>query len=68
MAGDGLADGGSLACEVCKFDFAHQYGERGQGYIECHRVEPPHIGSEKQPNAELGKLSFPETAPYTLTA
>ncbi len=42
-----LADGGSLACEVCKFDFAQQYGERGQGYIECHHVEPLHIGGEK---------------------
>jgi 5-methylcytosine-specific restriction protein A len=39
--------GGSLVCEVCKFDFAQQYGERGQGYIECHHVEPPHIGGEK---------------------
>jgi 5-methylcytosine-specific restriction protein A len=42
-----LAGGGSLACEVCKFDFARQYGERGQGYIECHHVEPLHIGGEK---------------------
>ena len=42
-----LADGGSLACEVCTFDFAQQYGERGQGYIECHHVEPLHVGGEK---------------------
>jgi 5-methylcytosine-specific restriction protein A len=42
-----LADGGSLACEVCTFDFAQQYGDRGQGYIECHHVEPLHVGGEK---------------------
>ena len=42
-----LADRGSLACEVCMFDFARQYGERGQGYIECHHVEPLHVGGEK---------------------
>jgi 5-methylcytosine-specific restriction enzyme A len=41
------AHGGSLACEVCNFDFAQQYGERGQGYIECHHVEPLHVGGEK---------------------
>lgn len=27
-----------LACEVCSFDFAHEYGERGDGYIECHHT------------------------------
>jgi 5-methylcytosine-specific restriction protein A len=42
-----LAADGSLACEVCAFDFAQQYGERGQGYIECHHVEPLHVGGEK---------------------
>lgn len=42
-----LASGGSLACEVCEFDFAHTYGKRGQGYIECHHIEPLHIGGEK---------------------
>jgi 5-methylcytosine-specific restriction enzyme A len=42
-----LAVGGSLACEVCKFDFAQFYGDRGQGYIECHHVEPLHVGGEK---------------------
>jgi 5-methylcytosine-specific restriction protein A len=42
-----LADGGSLACQVCEFDFAQTYGERGQGYIECHHVEPLHVGGEK---------------------
>jgi 5-methylcytosine-specific restriction protein A len=42
-----LATGGSLACEVCGFDFAQKYGERGHGYIECHHVEPLHVGGEK---------------------
>jgi len=42
-----LANGGSLACQVCEFDFAQTYGERGQGYIECHHVEPLHVGGEK---------------------
>jgi 5-methylcytosine-specific restriction enzyme A len=42
-----LAIGGSLACEVCGFDFAQKYGERGQGYIECHHVEPLHVGGER---------------------
>lgn len=27
-------------CEVCGFDFGEQYGSVGQGYIECHHVEP----------------------------
>jgi 5-methylcytosine-specific restriction protein A len=42
-----LAGGGSLTCEVCEFNFAKKYGERGQGYIECHHVEPLHVGGEK---------------------
>jgi 5-methylcytosine-specific restriction protein A len=42
-----VAVGGSLACEVCGFDFAQKYGERGQGYIECHHIEPLHVGGEK---------------------
>jgi 5-methylcytosine-specific restriction enzyme A len=41
-----LSGGGSLSCEVCSFDFAQTYGERGSGYIECHHVEPLHVGGE----------------------
>ena len=41
-----LLGGGSLACEVCSFDFARTYGQRGSGYIECHHVEPLHVGGE----------------------
>jgi len=31
---------GSLACEVCSFDFEDQYGQRGKGYAECHHTKP----------------------------
>ena len=31
---------GSLVCEVCAFDFAATYGERGAGFIECHHRAP----------------------------
>lgn len=29
-----------LTCEVCKFDFAETYGERGEEFIECHHTVP----------------------------
>jgi 5-methylcytosine-specific restriction enzyme A len=29
-----------LACEVCHFDFAGRYGDRGKGFIECHHTKP----------------------------
>ena len=41
-----IAASGKLACEVCSFDFAQTSGARGHGYIECHLVEPLHIGGE----------------------
>ncbi|MEU0457490.1 HNH endonuclease [Streptomyces sp. NPDC006129] len=41
-----LKAGGSLACEACGFDFAAVYGERGEGYIECHHVVPLHEAGE----------------------
>lgn len=31
---------GKLACEVCEFDFAVHYGDRGSGFIECHHTKP----------------------------
>lgn len=31
---------GTLACEVCGFDFAETYGDWGAGYIECHHIVP----------------------------
>jgi 5-methylcytosine-specific restriction protein A len=41
-----LARGGVVACEVCEFDFGGYYGDRGRGFIECHHVEPLHIGGQ----------------------
>lgn len=38
----------SLACEVCGFDFEANYGERGEGYIECHHVVPLHTSAERK--------------------
>lgn len=35
-----LQEKGTLACEVCGFDFSAAYGERGNGYIECHHTKP----------------------------
>lgn len=42
-----IGKGGSLVCEVCEIDFGQYYGERGQGYIECHHVEPLHVTGER---------------------
>ncbi|WP_219602022.1 HNH endonuclease [Nonomuraea indica] len=38
-----LGRAGTLACEVCSFDFERAYGPRGAGYIECHHVIPLHV-------------------------
>ncbi len=35
-----LAKDGRLACAVCEFDFSVMYGERGNGFIECHHTKP----------------------------
>jgi 5-methylcytosine-specific restriction enzyme A len=35
-----LKSRGRLVCEVCDFDFAIYYGERGKGFIECHHTKP----------------------------
>lgn len=31
---------GYLHCEACGFTFGKVYGERGEGYIECHHTKP----------------------------
>jgi 5-methylcytosine-specific restriction protein A len=31
---------GKLVCQVCEFDFAVCYGDRGSGFIECHHTKP----------------------------
>ncbi|EDY42956.2 HNH endonuclease [Streptomyces sp. SPB074] len=41
-----LKQGGALSCEACGFDFGKFYGERGDGYIECHHVVPLHEAGE----------------------
>jgi 5-methylcytosine-specific restriction protein A len=33
-------EAGSLACEVCNFNFFGVYGAIGDGYIECHHTTP----------------------------
>lgn len=35
-----LAATGTLACEVCSFDFGAAYGPHGAGYAECHHLIP----------------------------
>ena len=40
------AEGGCIACEVCSFDFAITYGDRGRGYIEVHHTLPLHASGE----------------------
>jgi 5-methylcytosine-specific restriction protein A len=37
-----LATLGRLACEACGFDFRERYGNRGEGFIECHHTKPVH--------------------------
>jgi len=41
------ARGEPLKCEACDFDFGKKYGGRGQGFIECHHVEPLHVTGER---------------------
>jgi 5-methylcytosine-specific restriction protein A len=41
-----LREFGFLRCEVCEFDFAATYGERGYGFIECHHTRPLHTLQE----------------------
>jgi 5-methylcytosine-specific restriction protein A len=31
---------GALRCEACGFDFKECYGERGNGFVECHHTRP----------------------------
>lgn len=37
-----LGSGGTLACEVCGFDFAARYGQLGEGFVEVHHTLPLH--------------------------
>ena len=35
-----LKSSGKLECEGCGFNFKVNYGERGEGFIECHHIKP----------------------------
>jgi 5-methylcytosine-specific restriction protein A len=35
-----LKNKGKLECEGCGFNFRVNYGERGEGFIECHHIKP----------------------------
>ena len=35
-----LEEEGELACEACGFNFSVTYGDRGDGFIECHHTIP----------------------------
>tara|TARA_Y100001970_G_C14107613_1_gene789054 strand:- start:30 stop:1250 length:1221 start_codon:yes stop_codon:yes gene_type:complete len=48
---------GHLSCEVCQFNFSEKYGERGDGYIECHH---------NIPLSELKEDSFTKLSDLTL--
>ncbi len=52
------AAAGSLACEVCGFDFEEAYGQLGAGYIEVHHTKPVHtlIPGTKTKLADLALL------------
>lgn len=44
--------GGTIACEACGFDFGKVYGERGEGYIEVHHVNPLHVTGPTETSLE----------------
>lgn len=41
-----LHEHGTLACEVCSFDFEQFYGALGKGYIHVHHVMPLHASGQ----------------------
>lgn len=43
-----LAATGKLACEVCGFDFQAVYGQRGEGFAECHHIVPLSEAGERK--------------------
>lgn len=47
-----LSSDGHLACEICGFDFARTYGQRGDGFIECHHVVPLHVSGPTRTRLE----------------
>jgi 5-methylcytosine-specific restriction protein A len=37
---------GTIACEICDFDFERAYGQLGEGYIHVHHRVPLHFSGE----------------------
>ena len=48
---------GKLFCEACNFDFKNKYGERGEGFIECHHIVPL-SEIEKEQETKLSDLAL----------
>lgn len=49
--------GGALTCETCNFDFSAFYGDRGDGFAECHHKRPlAESGSTKTKLQDLAVL------------
>jgi 5-methylcytosine-specific restriction protein A len=46
---------GKLACEACGFCFQERYGDRGEGFIECHHAKPVHTLRSSQ-KTKVGDL------------
>ena len=40
---------GRLFCRACNFDFHEQYGDVGEGFIECHHVLPLSVAQQSKP-------------------
>lgn len=43
-----LLENGKLECEVCSFDFHAVYGASGDGYAECHHINPLSLRSDNE--------------------
>lgn len=56
------SEDGSIKCEACGFDFAEQYGEVGEGFIEMHHKKPLFQYGE-QATSEFIKEAIKNLAP-----
>jgi len=48
---------GRLACEACGFDSHERYGDRGEGFIECHHTKPVYTLKPGE-KTKIGDLSL----------
>jgi 5-methylcytosine-specific restriction protein A len=48
---------GRLACEVCGFDFFEKYGALGEGFAECHHVQPLSV-ADSTTQTRMGDLAI----------